>query len=63
MASVVKANERNKEKLQAELRDVTKRQDIVATRVTERLMKGQLHIEAFDKMLDDLRVRGLRRRL
>ena len=54
MSAARKADERNKEKLQAELRDVTKRQDIVAARVTERLMKGQLHIEAFDKMLDDL---------
>ena len=40
MSAARKKDERNKEKLQAELRDVTKRQDIVAAQVTERHMKG-----------------------
>lgn len=54
MSAARKADERNKEKLQAELRDVTKRQDIVAAQVTERLTKGNLQIDALNKMLDEL---------
>jgi hypothetical protein len=51
-------DERNKEKLQAELRDVAKRQDVIAAQITQRIMNGQSPIDAFNRMLDGLQQRS-----
>ncbi|WP_343203393.1 recombinase family protein [Hoeflea sp.] len=54
LAATQKTSERSKGQLQANLLDVTRRQEIVANQITERLMAGQMQIEAFNKMLDEL---------
>ncbi|TPP06835.1 hypothetical protein, partial [Rhizobium glycinendophyticum] len=51
-------DERNKQKLQAELRDVAKRQDVIAAQITQRIMNGQSPIDAFNRMLDELQQRS-----
>ncbi len=54
LSAAQKAGERDREKLQANLLDVSRRQEVIATQITERIMNGQPQIEAFNKMLDDL---------
>ena len=49
-----KTGERDKEKLNATLNEVTRKQDVVAAQVTERILNGQPQIDAFSRMLDDL---------
>ena len=48
------ANERDQEKLQANLQDVARRQEVIAAQITERLLNGQPRIEALNKLLGDL---------
>ena len=49
-----KASERDKEELAETLVDVKRKQDLIANQVAERLMAGQLQIDAFDRLLEDL---------
>jgi hypothetical protein len=49
-----KTGERDKEKLRATLQEVTRKQDVVAGQITERILNGQPQIDAFNSMLDDL---------
>ena len=48
------AGERDQEKLQARLQQVSRTQDIVAAQITERLLNGHSHVEAFNRQLDEL---------
>ncbi|WP_313193428.1 recombinase family protein [Shinella zoogloeoides] len=54
MAASRKAGERSKDKLEAGLREATRKQEAIANQITERLLAGQPKIDAFDRMLDEL---------
>ncbi len=54
LAATAKAGERDQEKLKSQLNDVSRKQEAIATQITDRILNGQPQIEAFNKMLDDL---------
>ncbi|MCM2477762.1 hypothetical protein HGO38_30405 [Rhizobium sp. CG5] len=54
LSTARKTGERDKERLAGTLLDVTRKQELVANQVAERLMAGQLQIAAFDRLLEDL---------
>ena len=54
IAASLKVSQQARQKLEANLKEASRKQEAVANQITERLLAGQPKIDAFDRLLDDL---------